>query len=112
ALEILISQSTSSDNSSIYENFNSTFVGNTVQGPGFGAGIVNIEGTDKAISMVLDGKSRYVYADPYNGGKEVVAMAYRSIIATGAKPLVMTNCLNYCYHENTEIYKQLDQSTK
>ena len=112
AFDKLISHPTMADKSSIYENFNSTFGGNTVQGPGFGAGIVNIEGTDKAISMVLDGKSRYVYADPYNGGKEVVAMAYRSIIATGAKPLGMTNCLNYGSPEKPEIYKQLELSTK
>src|SRR5699024_12740357 len=62
--------------------------------------------------MAIDGKSRYVYADPYNGGKEVVAQAFRSIIATGAEPLAMTDCLNYGSPENTEIYSQLDESTK
>src|SRR5699024_9259517 len=103
---------TIADKSYIYNDFNSTAGGNTVQGSGFGAGIVGIEGTNKAVSMVLDGKSRYVYADPYNGGKEVVAQTFRSIIATGAEPLGMTDCLNYGSPEKPEIYNQLEQSTK
>ena len=112
AFDQLITHPTIADKSYIYNDFNSTAGGNTVQGSGFGAGIVGIEGTNKAVSMVLDGKSRYVYADPYNGGKEVVAQTFRSIIATGAEPLGMTDCLNYGSPEKPEIYNQLEQSTK
>lgn len=112
AFDRLITHPTIADKSFIYNDFNSTAGGNTLQGSGFGAGVVRIEGTDKAVSMVLDGKSRYVYADPYNGGKEVVAQTFRSIIATGAEPLGMTDCLNYGSPEKPEIYDQLDKSTK
>lgn len=112
AFDKLMTHPTIADKSYIYNGFNSTAGGNTVQGSGFGAGIVQIEGTDKAVSMVLDGKSRYVFADPYNGGKEVVAQTFRSIIATGAMPLGMTDCLNYGSPEKPEIYNQLDKSTK
>src|SRR5690625_1786294 len=108
----LISHPTIADKSYIYNEFNSEVGGNTVQASGFGAGVVQIEGTNKAVSMVLDGKSRYVYADPYNGGKEVVAQTFRSIIATGAVPLGMTYCLNYGSPEKPEIYNQLGESTK
>ncbi|WP_020006265.1 phosphoribosylformylglycinamidine synthase subunit PurL [Salinicoccus albus] len=96
----------------IYEQFDAQVGANTVQKPGFGSGIVRVEGTDKAVAAALDGKSRYVYADPYNGGKEVVAQTFRSIISTGAKPLGMTDCLNYGSPENPEIYHQLSESTR
>lgn len=96
----------------IYEQYDSQVGANTVQKSGFGSGIVRVEGTDKAVAMAIDGKSRYVYADPYNGGKEVVAQTFRSIISTGAKPLGMTDCLNYGSPENPEIYNQLSESTR
>jgi len=96
----------------IYEQYDNQVGSNTVQKSGFGSGVVRVEGTKKAIAMAIDGKSRYVYADPYNGGKEVVAQAFRSIIATGAEPLAMTDCLNYGSPENPEIYSQLEESTK
>ena len=62
--------------------------------------------------MAVDGKSRYVYADPYNGGKEVVAATFRTIISTGALPLAMTDCLNYGSPEKGEVYTQLQESTR
>ena len=96
----------------IYEQYDNQVGSNTVQKSGFGSGIVRVEGTDKAIAMTVDGKSRYVYADPFNGGKEVVAQAFRDIISTGALPLAMTDCLNYGSPENPEIYHQLDASTR
>ncbi|MFB9861502.1 phosphoribosylformylglycinamidine synthase subunit PurL [Salinicoccus siamensis] len=96
----------------IYEQYDNQVGSNTVQKSGFGSGIVRVEGTDKAIAMTVDGKSRYVYADPFNGGKEVVAQAFRDIISTSALPLAMTDCLNYGSPENPEIYHQLDASTR
>ncbi|MCD2136503.1 phosphoribosylformylglycinamidine synthase subunit PurL [Salinicoccus halitifaciens] len=112
AFKSLISHPTIANKALIYDAFDSGDAETTLQKSGFGAGIVKIEGTDKAVSMTLDGKSRYVYADPYNGGKEVVAQAYRDIIATGAEPLAMTNCLNYGSPEKPLIYNQLGESTK
>ena len=55
---------------------------------------------------------RYVYNNPYEGGKMVVAEAYRNLIAVGATPLAMTDCLNYGSPEKKEIYQQLIDSTK
>lgn len=112
AFTSLLKHPTLAGKESIYEAFDGEKNGNTVQKSGFGPGIVQIEGTDKAVTMTIDGKSRYVYADPYNGGKEVVAQAYRNIIATGAQPLAMTDCLNYGSPEKPQIYNQLDASTK
>ena len=112
AFKSLISHPTLGNKEFIYNAFNTGDADTTLQKSGFGAGIVQIEGTDKAVSMTLDGKSRYVYADPYNGGKEVVAQAYRDIIATGATPLAMTDCLNYGSPEKPLVYNQLGESTK
>lgn len=108
----LISHPTMASKDFIYEQYDNQVGSNTIQKSGFGPGIVRVEGTNKAISMTIDGKSRYVYADPYNGGKEVVAQAFRNIIATGATPLAMTDCLNYGSPEKPEIYNQLGESTK
>ncbi|CAM4211299.1 phosphoribosylformylglycinamidine synthase subunit PurL [Lacicoccus alkaliphilus] len=112
AFKSLISHPSMASKDFIYEQFDNQVGSNTIQKSGFGPGIVRIEGTNKAVSMTIDGKSRYVYADPYNGGKEVVAQAFRNIISTGATPLAMTDCLNYGSPEKPEIYHQLEASTK
>ncbi|HJE20214.1 MAG TPA: phosphoribosylformylglycinamidine synthase subunit PurL [Aliicoccus persicus] len=110
--EELLGHPTHGDKSSLYEQLDSQAGANTVQKPGFGPGVVRVEGTDKAVAMAVDGKSRYVYADPYNGGKEVVAATFRTIISTGALPLAMTDCLNYGSPEKGEVYTQLQESTR
>jgi phosphoribosylformylglycinamidine synthase II len=112
AFNTLIQHPTHADKKFIYEQYDNQVGANTIQKSGFGAGVVRVEGTNKAVAMSIDGKSRYVYADPYNGGKEAVAQTFRNVIATGAKPLAMTDCLNYGSPENPEIYHQLDASTK
>lgn len=71
-----------------------------------------MEGTNKAIASTIDGEALYVYNNPYEGGKMVVAEAYRNLIAVGATPLAMTDCLNYGSPEKKEIYQQLADSTK
>ncbi len=112
AFDALLSHPNHGSKRYIYEQYDNQVGSNTVQKSGFGSGIVRVEGTDKAIAMTVDGKSRYVYADPFNGGKEVVAQAFRDIISTGALPLAMTDCLNYGSPENPESYHQLDASTR
>ncbi|GAA3718073.1 phosphoribosylformylglycinamidine synthase subunit PurL [Salinicoccus jeotgali] len=112
AFDALLSHPNHGSKRYIYEQYDNQVGSNTIQKSGFGSGIVRVEGTDKAIAMTVDGKSRYVYADPFNGGKEVVAQAFRDIISTGALPLAMTDCLNYGSPENPEIYHQLDASTR
>ena len=110
--DALIGHPTHGSKRYIYEQYDNQVGANTVQKSGFGSGVVRVEGTDKAIAMAIDGKSRYVYADPLNGGKEAVAQPFRSIISTGALPLAMTDCLNYGSPEKPEIYHQLEASTR
>ncbi|WP_239720873.1 MULTISPECIES: phosphoribosylformylglycinamidine synthase subunit PurL [unclassified Mammaliicoccus] len=95
-----------------YDQYDQQVGANTIIKPGISAGVVRVEGTNKAIASTIDGEARYVYNNPYEGGKMVVAEAYRNLISVGAKPLAMTDCLNYGSPEKKEIYQQLTDSTR
>lgn len=96
----------------LYEQYDQQVGANTIVKPGLQASVVRVEGTDKAIASTIDGEARYVFNNPYEGGKIVIAEAYRNLISVGATPLAMTDCLNYGSPEKKEIYQQLADSTK
>jgi phosphoribosylformylglycinamidine synthase subunit PurL len=91
----------------IWEQYDQKVGGDTVQPPGGDAAIVRVHGTDKALAITTDCTPRYCYADPYEGGKQAVAEAYRNISATGATPLAITNCLNFANPQRPEIMAQI-----
>lgn len=68
--------------------------------------VIRVKGTEQAISMTVDCNSTYVYADPYKGGLIAVSEAARNIAASGARPLAITNCLNFGNPYNPEVYYQ------
>jgi phosphoribosylformylglycinamidine synthase subunit PurL len=90
----------------IYEQYDQKVGGDTVQAPGGDAAVVRIHGTDKALAMTTDCTPRYCYADPYEGGKQAIAEAYRNLSAVGATPLAVTNCLNFGNPQRPEIMAQ------
>ena len=96
----------------LYEQYDQQVGANTIVKPGLQASVVRVENTKKAIASTIDGEARYVFNNPYEGGKMVVAEAYRNLISVGATPLAMTDCLNYGSPEKKEIYQQLADSTK
>ena len=96
----------------MYEQYDQQVGANTIIKPGLQSSVVRVEGTNKAVASTIDGEARYVFNQPYEGGKMVVAEAYRNLIAVGATPLAMTDCLNYGSPEKKEIYQQLIDSTK
>lgn len=96
----------------LYEQYDQQVGSNTIIKPGLQSSVVRVEGTNKAIASTIDGEARYVFNQPYEGGKMVVAEAYRNLIAVGATPLAMTDCLNYGSPEKKDIYQQLIDSTK
>lgn len=71
------------------------------------AALVRVHGTDKALAISCDCTPRYVYNDPYEGGKQIVAESYRNIIATGATPIAITDNLNFGNPERPEIMGQI-----
>ncbi|MGV3274232.1 phosphoribosylformylglycinamidine synthase subunit PurL [Staphylococcus sp. 11261D007BR] len=96
----------------LYDQYDQQVGANTIVKPGLQSSVVRVEGTNKAIASTIDGEARYVFNDPYEGGKMVVAEAYRNLVAVGAKPLAMTDCLNYGSPEKKHIYQQLIDSTR
>lgn len=96
----------------LYSQYDQQVGANTIVKPGLQASVVRVEGTNKAVASTIDGEARYVFNHPYEGGKMVVAETYRNLIAVGAKPLAMTDCLNYGSPEKKEIYQQLIDSTR
>jgi phosphoribosylformylglycinamidine synthase II len=91
----------------IWEQYDSQVGADTVQRPGGDAAVVRVHGTRKALAMTTDCTPRYCYADPYEGGKQAVAEAYRNLCAVGAKPLAITNCLNFGNPQRPEIMAQI-----
>lgn len=96
----------------VFEQYDSTVQASTVRGPGGDGGTVAIPGTNLGISMATDGNSRYVALDPYEGGKAAVAEAARNVAATGAKPIGITNCLNFGSPEKPEVFFQFRESCR
>ncbi|WP_133365197.1 phosphoribosylformylglycinamidine synthase subunit PurL [Qipengyuania sediminis] len=90
----------------IYEQYDRQVGGDTLQ-TGGDAGVVRVHGTRKALAITTDCTPRYVYADPYEGGKQAIAEAYRNVSAVGARPLAVTNCLNFANPQRPEIMAQL-----
>jgi phosphoribosylformylglycinamidine synthase len=91
----------------IYEQYDQQVGANTVQRPGGDAAVVRVHGSNKALAMTTDCTPRYCFADPVEGGKQAVAEAYRNLCAVGARPLAITNCLNFGNPQRPEIMGQL-----
>jgi phosphoribosylformylglycinamidine synthase subunit PurL len=91
----------------IWEQYDQKVGGDTVQPPGGDAALVRIHGTQKALAITNDCTPRYCFADPYEGGKQAVAEAYRNLCAVGARPLAITNCLNFANPQRPEIMGQI-----
>jgi phosphoribosylformylglycinamidine synthase len=90
----------------IYQQYDQQVGGDTVQRPGGDAAVVRVHGSKKALAMTTDVTPRYCFADPYEGGKQAIAEAYRNLCAVGAKPLAVTNCLNFGNPQRPEIMAQ------
>ncbi len=90
----------------IWEQYDHMVGADTVQRPGGDAAVVRVHGTQKGIAITTDCTPRYCYADPYEGGKQAIAEAYRNLSAVGAKPLAVTNCLNFANPQRPEIMAQ------
>ncbi|MBT9166967.1 MAG: Phosphoribosylformylglycinamidine synthase subunit PurL [Syntrophomonadaceae bacterium] len=78
----------------------------TVVLPGSDAAVLRLRGTKKGLAMTVDCNSRYVYLDPYLGGKIAVAEAARNLVCSGGEPLAVTDCLNFGNPEKAEIFWQ------
>jgi phosphoribosylformylglycinamidine synthase len=90
----------------VWEQYDHVILGNTVQRPGGDAAVVRINDGPKGLAMTADVTPRYCEADPFEGGKQAVAEAWRNLTAVGARPLAVTDNLNFGNPERPEIMGQ------
>ena len=105
-LKVLISCPNYSSKHWVYEQYDSQVMADSLRKPGFGSGIVRVHGTRKALAFTSDVTPRYVAANPFEGGKQAVAEAYRNLISVGSLPLATTDNLNFGNPEKPEIMGQ------
>ncbi len=105
-LKALISSPNYGGKQWVYEQYDTTVMGDTQQRPGASAGIIRVHGTDKKLAFTSDVTPRYVKANPVEGGKQAVAEAYRNLTSVGAKALATTDNLNFGNPEKPEIMGQ------
>ena len=86
----------------IWEQYDHTVMGDTIQKPGGNSGVVRVHGTNKAVAAAVDSSAVYCWAHPLTGGKQIVCESWRNLISVGAKPVAITNCLNFGSPEKEE----------
>lgn len=96
----------------VYEQYDSLVQAGTVVGPGADAAIIRVPGTSKGIALSSDGNGRYGSLDPYLGAAHAVAESARNVAATGAKPLAITNCMNFGNPERPEVMWQFSEAVR
>lgn len=96
----------------VWEQYDHMLFLNSVVGPGGDAVILRLKGTEKGIALATDGNGRYTFLDPFSGGMIAVAEAARNVVASGAKPVAITNCLNFGDPTRPEIMWQFAEAVR
>ena len=112
ALLALLAAPNIADKRWVTQQYDQQVLTNTVLVPGADAGVVRIKGSDRAIAVCTDGAGRAVSLDPWAGAARSVCEAARNVACTGARPLAVTDCLNFGNPERPEIYYQLREAVR
>ncbi len=112
ALERLLDAPNIASKRWVYEQYDSTVQASTLLGPGGDAGVIRVPGTEFGLAMTIDCNARLLALDPYEGGKAAVAEAARNIACTGARPLGITDCLNFGNPEKPEVFFQFREACR
>jgi phosphoribosylformylglycinamidine synthase len=112
ALERLLDAPNIASKRWVYEQYDSTVQASTVLGPGGDAGVIMVPGTRFGIAVTIDCNARLLALDPYEGGKAAVAEAARNIACTGARPLGITDCLNFGNPEKPDVFFQFREAAR
>jgi len=105
----ILASPTIADKEWVFRQYDHMVQVNTVQLPGADAAVLRIKGTRKALALTLDGNGLYTALDPGTGGRIAVAEACRNLAAVGARPIGVTNCLNFGNPEKPEVMWQFEQ---
>jgi phosphoribosylformylglycinamidine synthase II len=92
----------------VYRQYDQSVLTNTVVEAGADAAVLRLRGTPGAIAVTTDGNGRYCYLDPWAGGAMAVAEAARNLVAVGARPLALTDCLNFGDPDRPHVYWQME----
>ncbi len=106
SLKKILASPNNSDKSWVWEQYDHTVMGDTVQKPGGDAGVVRIHRKNKGIAVTLDSSAHYCLSNPAAGAKQVVCEAWRNLISVGSNPIAITNCLNFGSPEKENIMGQ------
>ncbi|MDC0215965.1 phosphoribosylformylglycinamidine synthase subunit PurL [Candidatus Pelagibacter sp.] len=90
----------------IWQQYDHTVMGDTIQKPGGNAGVIRIHNSNKAVAASIDSSATYCWAHPLTGGKQIVCESWRNLICVGANPIAITNCLNF---GNPEIEESMGE---
>ena len=99
----IISSPNHSNKKWVTEQYDQMVMGDTIERSGTNAAVIKIHNKDKAIAVTVDSSANYCKSHPLSGGKQIVSENWRNLISVGAKPLAITNCLNFGNPENPEI---------
>ncbi len=106
ALKSLLASPNVASKEWIFRQYDHFVRSNTVVAPGADAAVIRLKGTEKGLALTVDGNSRYCYLDPYVGGVIAVAEAARNLACVGARPIGLTDCLNFGSPENPAVMWQ------
>ncbi|MAH90015.1 MAG: phosphoribosylformylglycinamidine synthase II [Candidatus Pelagibacter sp.] len=106
----IISSPNQSNKNWVTEQFDQMVMGDTIERSGTNAAVVKIHGKEKAIAVTVDSSANYCKSHPLSGGKQIVCESWRNLVAVGAKPIAITNCLNFGNPENPEIMGQFAEN--
>ena len=109
-LKKILTSPNNSEKSWVWEQYDQTVMGDTIQKSGGDSAVVRIHGTNKGVSLTVDSSSHYCQANPLMGGKQVVSETWRNLIAVGSNPIAITNCLNFGNPEKDKIMGQFVES--
>ena len=112
ALELLLDTPGIASKRWVYEQYDSSVQASTVIHPGGDAGVLRVPGTGFGLALTVDCNARLVALDPYEGGKAAVAEAARNVACTGARPLGITDCLNFGNPEKPEVFFQFREACR
>jgi phosphoribosylformylglycinamidine synthase len=106
----LLSSPTIASKAWVYRQYDTSVRTNTMLGPGGDAAVLRLRGTRKALAVKTDCNGRYVYLDPRTGGRIAVAESARNVACTGARPMAITNCLNFGNPRRAEVFFQFREA--
>jgi len=112
SLERLLDLPTIASKRWVYQQYDQSVQANTVLLPGGDAAVLRVRGTDLGVAVTSGCPARYVWLEPFEGGKAAVAEAARNIAVTGARPLGVTNCLNFGNPDRPEIFFQFREACR